>query len=84
MQYLLLIYEDEKRFAKGFDPAEMSEYKAFGQKRGRNKSRSRAAADRDREDCSRQERPNGSDRWTLRGNKGTTRGLLSGGSKQHR
>jgi hypothetical protein len=32
MQYLLLIYEDEKRFAKGFDPAEMSEYKAFGQR----------------------------------------------------
>ena len=32
MQYLLLIYEDEKRFAKGFNPAEMSEYKAFGQK----------------------------------------------------
>jgi hypothetical protein len=32
MQYLLLIYEDEKRFAKGFDPAEMSEYRSFGQK----------------------------------------------------
>ena len=32
MQYLLLIYEDEKRFAKGFDPAEMSEYQAFGKR----------------------------------------------------
>ncbi|MCU1308652.1 MAG: PhnB protein [Acidobacteriaceae bacterium] len=31
MQYLLLIYEDEKRFAKGYDKAEMAEYGAFGQ-----------------------------------------------------
>ena len=34
MQYLLLIYEDEKRFAQGFDPAEMGQYQAFGQKYG--------------------------------------------------
>jgi hypothetical protein len=34
MQYLLLIYEDEKRFAQGFDPAEMAAYGAFGQKNG--------------------------------------------------
>jgi hypothetical protein len=32
MQYLLLIYEDEKRFAKGFPEAEFAEYGAFGQK----------------------------------------------------
>lgn len=32
MQYLLLIYEDESRFAKGFDEAEFAEYGAFGQK----------------------------------------------------
>src|SRR5215469_3594833 len=32
MQYLLLIYEDEKRFSQGYDPAEMGEYQAFGQK----------------------------------------------------
>src|SRR3982750_1953770 len=32
MQYLLLIYEDEKRFAQGFDPAEMEQYGAFGQR----------------------------------------------------
>jgi hypothetical protein len=31
MQYLLLIYENEKRFSQGFDPAEMAEYHAFGQ-----------------------------------------------------
>lgn len=31
MQYLLLIYEDEKRFAKGYDAGEMQEYQAFGQ-----------------------------------------------------
>jgi hypothetical protein len=31
MQYLLLIYENENRFAKGFDKAEMAEYGAFGQ-----------------------------------------------------
>lgn len=31
MQYLLLIYENEKRFAKGYDKAEMAEYGAFGQ-----------------------------------------------------
>ena len=30
MQYLLLIYEDEKRFNKGFPDAEMGEYQAFG------------------------------------------------------
>jgi hypothetical protein len=30
MQYLLLIYEDEKRFSKGFPDAEMGEYRAFG------------------------------------------------------
>jgi hypothetical protein len=34
MQYLLLIYEDEKRFAQGFDPGEMGAYQAFGQKNG--------------------------------------------------
>lgn len=31
MQILLLIYENEKRFASGFDPSEMKEYEAFGQ-----------------------------------------------------
>ena len=30
MQYLLLIYEDEKRFANGYDQGEMGEYFAFG------------------------------------------------------
>lgn len=30
MQYLLLIYEDEKRFANGFNQAEFDEYMAFG------------------------------------------------------
>jgi hypothetical protein len=30
MQYLLLIYEDEKRFAKGYPEAELAEYRAFG------------------------------------------------------
>lgn len=30
MEYLLLIYEDEKRFSKGYPEAEMSEYQAFG------------------------------------------------------
>ncbi len=32
MQYLLLIYEDEKRLANGFPEAEFAEYGAFGQK----------------------------------------------------
>jgi hypothetical protein len=32
MQYLVLIYEDESRFAKGFDEGEMAEYGAFGKK----------------------------------------------------
>ncbi len=31
MQYLLLIYEDEKRFAHGVDPQELQEYRAFRQ-----------------------------------------------------
>jgi len=30
MQYLLLIYENEKRFSQGYDQAEMREYQAFG------------------------------------------------------
>ena len=30
MQYLLLIYENEKRFSKGFEESEMKEYQAFG------------------------------------------------------
>ncbi len=32
MQFLLLIYEDEKRFTEGYDPAEFAEYGVFGQK----------------------------------------------------
>ena len=32
MQFLLLIYENEGRFAQGFDPAEFAEYGAFGMK----------------------------------------------------
>ena len=31
MQFLLLIYENEQRFASGFNPGEMQEYEAFGQ-----------------------------------------------------
>jgi hypothetical protein len=30
MKYVLLIYEKEERFAKGYDPKEMSEYGALG------------------------------------------------------
>src|SRR6516165_861816 len=30
MQYLLLIYENEKRFSQGYDETEMKEYQAFG------------------------------------------------------
>lgn len=30
MEYLLLIYENEKRFSKGYDQAELAEYQAFG------------------------------------------------------
>lgn len=29
MQYLLLIYENEKRYAQGYDPKEMAEYGVF-------------------------------------------------------
>jgi hypothetical protein len=36
MQYLLLIYENEKRFATGYDPAEMKEYMAFGETYGKS------------------------------------------------
>ena len=31
MQYLLLIYENEKRFEQGYDPSELKEYRAMGQ-----------------------------------------------------
>ncbi len=30
MQYLLLIYENEKRFSHGYPEAELGEYRAFG------------------------------------------------------
>jgi len=30
MQYVLLIYENEKRWAKGYDKSELAEYQAFG------------------------------------------------------
>jgi len=30
MQYLLLIYENEKRFSKGYPESELAEYRAFG------------------------------------------------------
>ena len=30
MQFLTLLYEDESRFANGFDPQEMAEFQAFG------------------------------------------------------
>jgi hypothetical protein len=36
MQYLLLIYENEKRFSQGYDQAEMGEYQAFGQEFAKN------------------------------------------------
>lgn len=32
VEYLLLIYEDEKRFATGFDPDELREYRDFHKK----------------------------------------------------
>lgn len=32
MQFLLLIYENEKRFATGYPQDELKEYRAFGQK----------------------------------------------------
>jgi hypothetical protein len=35
MKYLLLIYENEKRFEKGYDPKEMAEYGAFGKEFGK-------------------------------------------------
>jgi hypothetical protein len=30
MQYLLLIYDNEKRFTQGYQQAELNEYRAFG------------------------------------------------------
>ena len=36
MQYLLLIYENEKRFSQGYDEAEMGEYEAFGKEFSKN------------------------------------------------
>jgi len=32
MKFLVLLYEDEKRFAHGFDETEFAEYGAFGKK----------------------------------------------------
>lgn len=36
MQYLLLIYENEKRFSHGYDKAEINEYQAFGKEFSEN------------------------------------------------
>ena len=36
MQYLLLIYEDESRFQKGYDNGELQEYRAFGEEHANN------------------------------------------------
>jgi hypothetical protein len=36
MQYLLLIYENEKRFAQGYDMTELDEYRAFGEEFAKN------------------------------------------------
>ncbi|MGH9393515.1 MAG: YciI family protein [Terriglobales bacterium] len=30
MQFLLLIYDNEKRYAQGYDPAELGKYQTFG------------------------------------------------------
>jgi hypothetical protein len=35
MQYLLLIYENEKRLSQGYDKAEMKEYEDFGKQFGK-------------------------------------------------
>ena len=32
MQYLLLIYDNERRYSQGYDQSELKEYQAFGQK----------------------------------------------------
>ena len=34
MEYLLLIYDNEKRFSNGYDPAEISQYQTFGKQFG--------------------------------------------------
>ena len=53
MQYLVLIYEDESRFANGFPEAEFAEYGAFGKKHAsRHQRRKRFAAHRHRQDRS--------------------------------
>ena len=36
MEYLLLIYENEKRFAKGYDKAELAQYQALGKEFANN------------------------------------------------
>src|SRR5215469_355878 len=36
MQYLLLIYENEKRFSQGYDEAEIQEYRTFGKEFSKN------------------------------------------------
>ena len=36
MQFLLLIYENEKRFSLGYDKAEIAEYREFGKRFSKN------------------------------------------------
>jgi|SRR5215470_3928034 len=36
MQYLLLIYENEKRFSQGYDKSEIKQYQAFRKKFSKN------------------------------------------------
>jgi hypothetical protein len=77
MQYLLLIYEDEARFAKGLDPAEFAEYDAFGKKaRCRYQVWPSAAAYQYRQNGPRARRQGAEHRRTLCRDQGTTRRLL--------
>ena len=84
MQYLVLIYESESRFANGYPEAEFAEYGAFGKKTpARSKGATRySPPNRQNRACTRQQ--DAHHRWSLRGDQGAAWRLLPDRSAQHR
>ena len=85
MQYLVLIYEDESRFANGYPEAEFAEYGAFGKKhasaiKGGNALQPTATAKTVRV----RDTKVAYHRWSFRGDQGAARRLLPDRSGEHR
>ena len=84
MQYLLLIYDNEKRYRQGYDKAELEQYRAFGKEfataiKGGNALQPTSTAKTVR---LRNGKSTISD-WAFRRDQRATGRLLPGGGKRH-